>query len=61
MDLAAELFRNLTDANAAAQEHIRIGRSFMARDVLEIIGTASARKDFATVAMEVRALCEANK
>jgi hypothetical protein len=61
MNLGTELFRNMTDANNAAQEHIRIGRSFMARDVLSIIGTASARKDFAAVVAEIQALCEEHK
>lgn len=57
----SELLRTMTDANRAAQENIRIGRSFMARDVLVIIGTASARKDFAAVVAEVQALCEGHK
>lgn len=61
MNLITDLMSQMTDANEAAAEHIRIGCRFMARDVLAIIGTASARKDFATVVAEIQALCEAHK
>lgn len=57
MDLAAEV-KALND-NAA--RFLRLGRDQAYRDVMEIIGTASARKDFATVVAEVRALCEGEK
>lgn len=56
-DIAAMLFSQMTDLNRAAQEHVRIGRSFMARDVMAIIGTASARKSLAEVVAELIELC----
>ena len=56
-DLAATLFGQAEILNAAAAQHIQIGRSQFARDVLSVIGTASARKPLDAVVRELIALC----
>lgn len=61
MNLSDQIFQQFSDQNAAASEHIRLGREQVKREVLGIIGTASARKDFAAVVAEIQALCEGGK
>ena len=56
-DFGKHLFGVLQDANAAAAQHIGIGRAQMARDVSGIIGTLSAHKGPMQVINELIALC----
>ena len=55
--LGATLFCQLTEANAAAAEHIRLGRKQLAREVNAIIGTLSVHKPPMQIINELIALC----